>query len=66
MVYTKNDSRGRLIHALKQQQEHLAEVLEAIGRKDMSFDEVKEYLKWIHQNMKEMRKSPKFRFNKNH
>ena len=49
-----------LVLALKQQQDHLKEVLDAIEQRGISSKEVKDYLKWVQQNMREMRKSSKF------
>lgn len=54
------ESLQYLVQALKDQEEHLKEVLDAIERRDMTAGQVKEYLKWVQRNMREVRRSPKF------
>lgn len=49
-----------LVRALKEQEDHLKEVLEAVERRDMTQQQVKEYLRWVQKNVKELRRSSKF------
>ena len=56
----KEKTLPELMEALKAQRDHLNDVLDAIERRDMSSDQIKDYLRWVYKNMKEMRRSPFF------
>ncbi|MCG3206097.1 MAG: hypothetical protein KCHDKBKB_02824 [Elusimicrobia bacterium] len=49
-----------LVEKLQEQKTYLEEILQAIENRDISFEQVREHLKWIQKNMKETRRSSKF------
>lgn len=59
-IRRRMESIDFLVQALKDQEENLKEVLEAVERRDMTQAQAKEMLKWVQRNMHEVRRSPKF------
>jgi hypothetical protein len=51
-----SDDNARLVHALRQHQAILKEVLEAIERRDMTPSQIREHLGWVAEGLKNLRK----------
>ena len=50
------DDNRRLVHALRQHQTLLKEVLDAIERRDMTPAQIREHLGWVAEGLKNLRK----------
>src|SRR5262245_46443003 len=51
-----DSERSRLVRALREQQEQLKEILDALERRDLTPSQIREHLGWVAEGLRELRK----------